>query len=73
MRREEQRQLAQAGELAGDEAVEQSAVGGEHVARRPRRASEQWMWHELPSGSLNFAMKVIAISSWAAISLAPFL
>ena len=36
-------------------------------------ASEQWMWHELPSASLNFAMKVIAISSWAAISLAPFL
>ena len=23
------------------------------------RASEQWMWHELPSRSLNFAMKVI--------------
>ena len=36
-------------------------------------ASEQWMWHELPSRSLNFAMKVIDISSWAAISLAPFL
>ena len=36
-------------------------------------ASEMWMWHELPSISLNFAMKVIAISSCAAISLAPVL
>ena len=36
-------------------------------------ASEQWMWHELPSRSLNFAMKVIDWPSWAAISLAPFL
>ena len=36
-------------------------------------ASEQWMWHELPSRSLNLAMKVIACSSWEAISLAPFL
>ncbi len=31
------------------------------------------MWHELPSRSSNFAMKVIDIPSWAAISLAPFL
>ena len=31
------------------------------------------MWHELPSRSSNFAMKVIAMPSWAAISLAPFL
>ncbi len=31
------------------------------------------MWHELPSRSLNFAMKLIAMPSWAAISLAPFL
>ncbi len=31
------------------------------------------MWQELPSRSLNFAMKVIDMPSWAAISLAPFL
>ncbi len=31
------------------------------------------MWHELPSSSLNLAMKVIAIPSWAAISFTPFL
>ena len=36
-------------------------------------ASEKWMWHELPSSSLNLAMKVIAMSIYAAISLAPFL
>jgi hypothetical protein len=36
-------------------------------------ASEMWMWHELPSASLYFAMKVIAISSCDAISLAPVL
>ena len=35
--------------------------------------SEQWMWHELPSRSLNLAMKVIAMPSWSAISLAPVL
>ena len=39
----------------------------------PSSTSEQWTWHELPSRSLNFAMKVIAMSSRAAISLAPFL
>ena len=32
MRREEQRQLAHAGELTGDEALEELAVGGERVA-----------------------------------------
>src|SRR3954466_9978016 len=37
------------------------------------RASEQWMWHELPSSSLNLAMNVIEWASCAAISLAPFL
>ncbi len=31
------------------------------------------MWQELPSRSFGLAMKVIAIPSWAAISLAPFL
>ena len=36
-------------------------------------ASEQWMWHELPSRSSNFAMNVIDLPSWAAISLAPVL
>ena len=35
--------------------------------------SEKWMWQELPSRSLNLAMKLIAIDSWAAISLAPVL
>ena len=35
--------------------------------------SERWMWHELPSRSSYFAMNVIALPSWAAISLAPFL
>ena len=35
--------------------------------------SERWMWHELPSRSSNLAMKVIALPSWAAISLAAFL
>ena len=33
----------------------------------------QWMWHELPSRASNLAMKVSAMPSWAAISLAPFL
>ena len=37
------------------------------------RRSDRWMWHEEPSRSSNFAMKVIAMPSWAAISLAPFL
>ena len=31
------------------------------------------MWHELPSRSSYFAMYVIAMPSWAAISFAPFL
>ena len=31
------------------------------------------MWHELPSRSSYFAMNVIAMPSWSAISLAPFL
>ncbi len=31
------------------------------------------MWQELPSRSLNFAMKVIDWPCWAAISLAAFL
>ena len=72
MGREEQRQLPQAGELARDEVLEQRLVVGERVAA-VLGASEQWMWHELPSRSLNLAMKVIDIPSWAAISLAPFL
>ncbi len=36
-------------------------------------ASEKWMWHELPSRWSYFAMKLIAMPSSAAISLAPFL
>ena len=39
----------------------------------PSVCSEQWMWHELPSSSLNLAMKVIDLPSWAAISFAPVL
>ncbi len=35
--------------------------------------SDRWMWHELPSRSLYFAMNVIAKPSWDAISLAAFL
>ena len=35
--------------------------------------SEKWMWQELPSRSFGLAMKVSAIPSWAAISLAPVL
>ncbi len=31
------------------------------------------MWQELPSRSLYFAMKVIALPCWAAISFAAFL
>ncbi len=34
---------------------------------------ERWMWQELPSRSLYFAMKVSETPSWAAISLAPVL
>ena len=72
VRRVEQRQLAHARDLAGDELVEQRLVLAEHVLAG-LSASEQWMWHELPSASLNLARKVIAMSSCAAISLAPFL
>ena len=45
----------------------------EGVASAFSCASEQWMWQQLPSASLYLAMKVIAISSCAAISLAPVL
>ena len=72
VRRVEQRQLAQAGELAGEEALERRVVVGEQ-RRAVVARSERWMWHELPSRSSNLAMKVIAMPSWAAISLAPFL
>ena len=70
--RQQQGELAQAGELAGQERVElgrsRANTGG-----GSRSASEKWMWHELPSRSLNLAMKLIAMPSWAAISLAAFL
>ena len=33
----------------------------------------RWMWQELPSRSLYFAMKVRLTPSWAAISFAPVL
>ncbi len=36
-------------------------------------ASERWMWQELPSRSLYFAMKVSETPSCEAISLAPVL
>ena len=39
----------------------------------PASWSERWMWQELPSRSLNLAMKVSETPSWAAISLAPVL
>ena len=71
--RHQQRQLAQAGELAGEEGLEHGAIGGEHRSAVGRIESEKWMWHELPSRSLNFAMKLIDMPSWAAISLAAFL
>ena len=32
-----------------------------------------WMWQELPSRWLGFAMKVTDLPCWAAISLAAFL
>ena len=35
--------------------------------------SDRWMWHELPSRSSNFAMKVSDWPCRAAISLAPVL
>ena len=35
--------------------------------------NEQWMWHELPSRSLNFAMNDSAAPRCQAISLAAFL
>ena len=35
--------------------------------------SDRWMWQELPSRSLYFAMNVSDWPCWAAISLAPFL
>ena len=35
--------------------------------------SERWMWQELPSRSLNFAMNVRDLPCWAAISLATVL
>ena len=41
------------------------------VPSSPR--TERWMWHELPSRSSYLAMNVIAMPSWEAISLAPFL
>ncbi len=49
---------------------------GSAMALRPGVAvdrSERWMWQELPSRSLNLAMKVSATPSCAAISLAPVL
>ena len=70
--REQQRQLAQARQLPGEEAPEELLVAGERVLA-VARPSEQWMWHELPSRSSHFAMKVIDMPSWAAISLAPVL
>ena len=70
--RQQQRQLAQAGQLAGQERLEHRPVAREQHALSSAE-SEKWMWHELPSRSLNLAMKLIAIPSWAAISLAPFL
>ena len=73
MWREEQRQVAQAGELAGDEEARTAPRSSAKALSPSSRAIEQWMWHELPSRSLNLAMKVIDIPSWAAISLAPFL
>ena len=44
------------------------------IADRPSSPrSEKWMWQELPSRAFGLAMKVSAMPSWAAISLAPFL
>ena len=63
VRREEQRQLAQRGEQAGDQVLDHRR----HAVARRRRPSpaarrsprtERWMWQLLPSRSLNFAMKV---------------
>jgi len=71
VRGEQQRELAQRCELAGEEGVEDTIVARE---QRPLASpSEKWIWQELPSRSLSFAMKVIDMPSCAAISLAPFL
>ena len=68
-----QRELAQARELAGQEALEGRSGRSANSGVPSSSASEKWMWHELPSRSSNLAMKVSAMPSWAAISLAPFL
>ena len=48
-------------------------VAGHRRGRRRESRSEKWMWQELPSRWFGLAMKVSAMPSCAAISLAPFL
>ncbi len=71
-RGEEDGELLEGGDLAGEKAVEENVVVGERSL--PVTEKRRWTWHELPIQDSNgFAMNVIEQPFANAISLAPLL